>query len=61
MAWTCEFDTDPLLTFHGDKLKESEKLKYVVYISSTGVMVIMTVIGYRKKMIMYYFVPMQKA
>jgi len=37
VAPLADFDTDPLLAFHGDKLVESKKLKYVVYISSTGV------------------------
>ena len=37
VAPIADFDTDPLLAFHGDKLLETEKLKYVVYISSTGV------------------------
>jgi len=42
VAPIADFDTDPLLTFHGKQLSmnnelEKKKLKYVVYISSTGV------------------------
>ena len=37
VAPIADFDTDPLLVFHDDKLLTSEKLKYVVYISSTSV------------------------
>lgn len=37
IAPIADFDRDPILAFHGKDLLKSRKLKYVAYLSSTGV------------------------